>query len=75
MQKNKLLEYTASILTTVGVILISLKHPLIGQLTTGTGNLLFFVYGWITKQRALSLSALFLALVEFFGVYNWLKPD
>ncbi|WP_297445800.1 hypothetical protein [Desulfurobacterium sp.] len=72
MNQYKVLEYIASISTTVGVVLISLKHPGIGQLVTGIGNLLFFLYGILTGQRALGLSALFLAVIEFFGVYNWL---
>ena len=71
MGKYRWLEYTASGLTVLGVSLISLKHPALGQLLTGLGNLTFTAYGFLTKQKGLGLSAFFLFLIEILGVLNW----
>lgn len=69
----KVLEYLASFLTLLGVALISLKKPVLGQLITASGNYLFAYYGFKTKQKALGVSALILGIIESYGVWNWLQ--
>ena len=73
LRNYRTLEYVASACTMIGVSLISLKHPALGQLITGLGNFLFTAYGFLTGQKALGLSAFFLFLIEVLGVINWLR--
>jgi nicotinamide mononucleotide transporter len=72
MTKLNILQYTATIVSILGILLIALKDTaLLGFYVSLLATLLWTTYGYLTKQYGIVINSVFYGISEIIGIIKY----